>query len=65
MDIIIMGLSKCGKTSIKKVVFEKMSPHESVFLEPSQVVEACKVDNLGYTTLVVRDFPNKYNFDKV
>jgi Ras-related GTP-binding protein C/D len=64
MDIIIMGLSKCGKTSIKKVVFEKMSPHESVFLEPSQVVEACKVDNLGYSTLVVRDFPNKYNFDK-
>jgi Ras-related GTP-binding protein C/D len=64
MDIILMGLSKCGKTSIKKVVFEKMSPHESVFLETTAVVETYKVDSLGYSTVVVRDFPPNYNFDK-
>jgi Ras-related GTP-binding protein C/D len=64
MDIILMGLSKCGKTSIKKVVFEKMSPHESVFLESTQTIETYKVDSLGYSTVIVRDFPNNYNFDK-
>jgi Ras-related GTP-binding protein C/D len=64
MDIILMGLSKCGKTSIKKVVFEKMSPHESVFLDSTQNIENFKVDSLGYTSLVVRDFPHNFNFDK-
>jgi Ras-related GTP-binding protein C/D len=59
-----MGLSKCGKTSIKKVVFEKMSPHESVFLEPTQTIESYKVENLGYSSLMIRDFPHNYNFDK-
>lgn len=64
MDVILMGPSKSGKTSIKKVVFEKMSPHESVFLEPTQIIENTKVDNLGYSSLWVRDFPYNYNFDK-
>lgn len=63
MDIILAGLSKVGKTSIKKVVFEKMSPHESVYLETSNSVESYTLDNLGYTSLVVRDFPYNYKFD--
>ena len=58
-----MGLSKSGKTSIKKVVFEKMLPHESVFLEPTQNIENYKVDNLCYTTGTVRDFQKNYNFN--
>ena len=64
MDIIIMGLSKSGKTSIKKVVFEKYSPHELNSLEPKQNIETFKVENLGYTSLYVRDYPSNYNFDK-
>lgn len=64
MDIILMGLSNAGKTSIKKVVFEKMLPHESVFLEPTQNIENFKVENLCYTTGYVRDFPKNYNFEK-
>jgi len=59
-----MGLSNAGKTSIKKVVFEKMLPHESVFLEPTQNIENFKVENLCYTTGYVRDFPKNYNFEK-
>jgi len=64
MDIILMGLSNAGKTSIKKVVFEKMLPHESVFLEPTQNIENYKVENLCYTTGSVRDFPKNYNLEK-
>ena len=39
-----MGLPKSGKTSIKKVVFEKMSPHETVFLESNQSIESFKLE---------------------
>lgn len=63
MDIIITGLSKVGKSSIKKVVFEKMSPHESVYLETSNIIESCTLDNLGYTYLVVRDYPFNYRYE--
>ena len=62
-DIIIAGLDKVGKTSIKKVVFEKMPPHESVYLETSSNIENYTLDNLVYTSLVVRDYPSNYKFD--
>ena len=39
-----MGLSNAGKTSIKKVVFEKMLPHESVFLEQTQTIQNYKIE---------------------
>mmetsp|Transcript_8570 Transcript_8570/g.21642 ORF Transcript_8570/g.21642 Transcript_8570/m.21642 type:complete len:83 (-) Transcript_8570:1061-1309(-) len=31
--ILLMGLRKSGKSSIQKVVFHKMSPNETLFLE--------------------------------
>tara|TARA_R110002050_G_scaffold150993_3_gene277956 strand:- start:3659 stop:3847 length:189 start_codon:yes stop_codon:yes gene_type:complete len=31
--ILLMGLKKSGKSSIQKVVFHKMSPNETLFLE--------------------------------
>ena len=48
MDIVITGASKSGKTSIKKVVFEKMSPYESVFNETTEKAEEFKVESLGF-----------------
>lgn len=63
MDIIFAGLTKVGKTSIKKVVFEKMPPHESVYLETCSNIESYTLDNLGYTSLVVRDYPFNHKFD--
>ena len=64
MDVILMGISKSGKTSIKKVVFEKMSPHETVFLETTQNIETFRLENLGYTSLLIRDYPPEYTFEK-
>ena len=63
MDIIHMCLSKSGKTSVKKVIFEKILTHKAVFLEPTQNIENYKVDNLCYTTGTVRDFQKNYNFN--
>ena len=65
MEIIIAGLSNVGKTSVKKVVFEKMSPHESVYLETSNSIESYTLDNLCYTSLIVRDYPANYKFDSI
>lgn len=31
--VLLMGLKKSGKSSIQKVVFQKMSPNETLFLE--------------------------------
>ena len=43
MDILLLGAQKSGKTSIQRVVFQKMSPHETFFLTPTNKVEAtCK-----------------------
>jgi Ras-related GTP-binding protein C/D len=65
MDIILAGLSRVGKSSIKKVVFEKMSPHTSVYNETCLNIESYTLDNLGYTSLIVRDYPNNYRFDNI
>lgn len=31
--VLLMGARRSGKSSIQKVVFHKMSPHETLFLE--------------------------------
>ena len=64
MDIVITGASKSGKTSIKKVVFEKMSPYESVFNETTEKAEEFKVESLGYCKLKVTEFPTNFFYEK-
>ena len=39
MNIMLMGLPKSGKTSIQRVVFQKMSPHETFFLTSTYQME--------------------------
>jgi predicted GTPase len=36
--ILLMGLTKSGKSSILKVVFQKMAPNETLFLEPTSKI---------------------------
>jgi len=57
MDIILMGLPKSGKTSIQRVVFQKMSPHETFFLTATQQVEATNVRNNPNIQFQIKDFP--------
>lgn len=42
MNIIFMGLPKAGKTSILSVVFQKMSPHETIFIPPTKQIETIR-----------------------
>eukprot|EP00929_Paragymnodinium_shiwhaense_P116158 TRINITY_DN85466_c0_g1_i1.p1 TRINITY_DN85466_c0_g1~~TRINITY_DN85466_c0_g1_i1.p1 ORF type:complete len:340 (-),score=85.46 TRINITY_DN85466_c0_g1_i1:83-1102(-) len=43
-QILVCGLPRSGKTSILKVVFEKMNPHETLFLEQTSKAEGMDVN---------------------
>jgi len=60
MNICLMGMPKSGKTSISKVVFQKMSPHETFFLLPTGNVETQTVSNNDNIEFNVIDFPGNY-----
>jgi Ras-related GTP-binding protein C/D len=51
-----MGTAKSGKTSIKKVVFEKMPPHESVLNETTIQIDPLQVESMGYAKICVTEF---------
>ena len=53
-------MPKSGKTSISKVVFQKMSPHETFFLLPTANVEKQEVNNNENIEFSVYDFPGNH-----
>ncbi|KAL9186858.1 hypothetical protein ACHAXT_010578 [Thalassiosira profunda] len=56
--ILLMGPRRAGKTSIQRVVFHKMSPHETLFrLEATQVMERAVVDHTPLCRFTIWDFP--------
>ena len=59
MDILMMGLPKSGKTSIQRVVFQKMSPHETFFLPSTTVVETLNYSNNPNIQFQIKDFPGQ------
>jgi len=59
--ILLMGPRRGGKTSIQRVVFQKMSPHETLFrLEATQELERAVVDHTPLCRFTVWDFPGDY-----
>ncbi|GAX19932.1 Ras-related GTP-binding protein C/D [Fistulifera solaris] len=59
--VMLMGPRRAGKTSIQRVVFQKMSPHETLFrLEATQGLERALVDHTPLCRFVVHDFPGDY-----
>lgn len=62
--ILLMGPRRGGKTSIQRVVFNKMSPHETLFrLEATQQLERSIVDHTPLCRFTVWDFPGDYYGD--
>jgi len=59
--ILMMGPRRAGKTSIQRVVFHKMSPHETLFrLEATQTLERSVVDHTPLCRFTIWDFPGDY-----
>merc|ERR1711964_449240 len=57
-----MGLRRSGKSSIQKVVFHKMSPNETLFLESTNAIHKENVFNCSFVQFAVWDFPGQIDF---
>eukprot|EP00005_Dracoamoeba_jomungandri_P004803 CAMPEP_0174249950 /NCGR_PEP_ID=MMETSP0439-20130205/263_1 /TAXON_ID=0 /ORGANISM="Stereomyxa ramosa, Strain Chinc5" /LENGTH=348 /DNA_ID=CAMNT_0015329895 /DNA_START=752 /DNA_END=1798 /DNA_ORIENTATION=+ len=60
--ILIMGLRRSGKSSIQKVVFHKMSPNETLFLETTNRVIKNDISNSSFVQFQIWDFPGQVDF---
>jgi Ras-related GTP-binding protein C/D len=57
-----MGPRRSGKTSIERVVFQKMSPHETLFLESTHSLDVKLVNNNPFVQFQIWDFPGDFTF---
>jgi Ras-related GTP-binding protein C/D len=54
--ILFMGPRRSGKSSIERVVFHKMSPHETLFLESTNSVDIHLIANNNFVRFQTWDF---------
>ncbi|XP_065830023.1 ras-related GTP-binding protein C-like isoform X2 [Oscarella lobularis] len=57
-----MGLRRGGKSSIKNVVFHKMSPNETLFLESTNKIVKDVIQNSSFVQFQIWDFPGQIDF---
>ncbi|XP_054755630.1 ras-related GTP-binding protein C-like isoform X1 [Lytechinus pictus] len=60
--ILLMGLRRSGKSSIQKVVFHKMSPNETLFLESTNKIVKDDINNSSFVQFQIWDFPGQMDF---
>lgn len=60
--ILLCGLPRSGKSSIAKVVFQKMPPHETLFLESTQKPDIKSIAHNMLLGFKVCDFPGNFFF---
>ncbi|XP_041044735.1 ras-related GTP-binding protein D-like isoform X1 [Carcharodon carcharias] len=60
--ILLMGLRRSGKSSIQKVVFHKMSPNETLFLESTNKICRDDIANSSFVNFQIWDFPGQIDF---
>ena len=60
--ILLMGLRRSGKSSIQKVVFHKMSPNETLFLESTNKIVKDDISNSSFVSFAIWDFPGQIDF---
>ena len=63
--ILMMGPRRSGKSSIQRVVFQKMPPHETLFLEGSSGLDIKYVANNHLTQFQIWDFPGDFDFEGI
>ena len=55
--VLLMGARRSGKSSIQKVVFHKMSPHETLFIEATNKIVKNDIANSSFVQFEVWDYP--------
>jgi Ras-related GTP-binding protein C/D len=54
--------NRSGKSSIQRVVFHKMSPHETLFLECTNQLDIKYIANNSFVQFQIWDFPGDADF---
>lgn len=60
--ILLMGLRRSGKSSIQKVVFHKMSPNETLFLESTAKIFKDDVSSDSFINFQIWDIPGQIDY---
>ncbi|PRP86472.1 ras-related GTP-binding protein D-like [Planoprotostelium fungivorum] len=60
--ILLMGLRRSGKSSIQKVVFHKMPPNETPYLESTNKIMKSSVTSSSFVQFSIWDFPGQIDF---
>lgn len=60
--ILLMGLRRSGKSSIQKVVFHKVSPNETLFLESTSKIVKEDVTNCSFVVFQIWDLPGHLDY---
>ena len=63
IQIIFTGLSS-GKTSIKKVIFDKIPPHEVELNKEANQYYNSQIYSFGYCKFNITEFPSSFSFEK-
>jgi GTPase SAR1 family protein len=64
MDFCILGLPKSGKTSILRVILQKMNPQQTQLLDPTSYVEHHSQKIGSYISLNFFDFPGTFDINE-
>lgn len=62
--VLLMGTRRSGKSSIIKVVFNKMSPHETLFLESTSEIRVRDIVTSQLMSFTLFDFPGNFDFQQ-
>lgn len=63
--LYIMGLRRSGKSSIQKVIFNKMSPNETLFLESTARISKDEISTSSFVSFTIWNFPGQMDsFDQ-
>ncbi|VDM32856.1 unnamed protein product, partial [Hydatigera taeniaeformis] len=60
--IFLMGLKGSGKSSIRKVVFHKLAPAETLYLESTNKIEKNDISDCSFIKFQIWDFPGHIDF---
>eukprot|EP00614_Pseudopedinella_elastica_P018388 CAMPEP_0172646816 /NCGR_PEP_ID=MMETSP1068-20121228/240431_1 /TAXON_ID=35684 /ORGANISM="Pseudopedinella elastica, Strain CCMP716" /LENGTH=453 /DNA_ID=CAMNT_0013461081 /DNA_START=168 /DNA_END=1530 /DNA_ORIENTATION=+ len=60
--ILLMGSRRSGKSSMAGVVFQKMPPHETLFMDSTSALSIKYVANNPFVQFQIWDFPGDFDF---
>jgi len=61
--LLLMGMKRSGKSSIRSVVFQKMSPNETLFLESTTKIVKSEISSSSLISYSIWDLPGQVGYE--